>query len=303
MPETSVPTLLTSCLLLLGMSTFIPGQDSAPIPIWSNPAPGALGTAAHDIPTLTPYLPAAEKATGAAIVICPGGGYGGLAGHEGRDYALWLSQRGIAGFVLKYRLGSNGYRHPAMLNDIQRAVRVVRSSAATWKLKSDQIGVMGSSAGGHLAATAATHFTAGDTNAADPIERVSSRPDLAILCYAVISMGPQSHAGSRKNLLGPTPDPALVTLLSNELHVTKDTPPSFLWHTADDAAVPVANSLLFASALSANGVPYELHIYQNGRHGLGLGVKGYDPATTDPTTLLPWTVELDRWLHLRGFAK
>ena len=190
--------------------------------------PARWARADKDIPTLTPFLPAPEKATGAAIVVCPGGGYGGLAGHEGKDYALWLNELGIAAFVLKYRLGSGGYRHPIMLNDAARAIRPVRARAAEWKLDANRIGIMGSSAGGHLASTLLTHFDAGNPNSDDPIEKVSSRPNLGILCYAVISMTNElTHGGSRNNLLGNNPDDELVKLLSNELQVTKETPPTF----------------------------------------------------------------------------
>jgi acetyl esterase/lipase len=295
-------------LVIATISSAVPGyaapEPQPAIPLWTEAAPGALGTdPVKDIPTLTPYLPAPDKATGAAIIVCPGGGYGGLAPHEGRDYALWLTERGITGFVLKYRLGSSGYRHPAMMNDVNRAVRLVRSRAAEWNINPQKIGVMGSSAGGHLASTALTHYDGGQPTATDPVERVSSRPDLGILCYAVISMGPITHGGSKKNLLGDNPSPELVTLLSNELQVTKDTPRTFLWHTRDDPGVKVQNSLEFANALLQNGVPFDLHIYQHGAHGLGLGVRGYKPGVTDPATLLPWTTDLDYWLKLQGFSK
>ena len=202
------------------------------VPALAGGAPGALGKEDKDIPTLTAYMPDPAKATGAAIVICPGGGYGGLAPHEGGQYARFLNEYGIAGFVLKYRLGPDGYRHPAMLHDAARAVRTVRANAGEWKLDPKRIGIMGSSAGGHLASTLLTHFDAGKPDAADPIERQSSRPDLGILCYAVISMGELGHRGSRNNLLGKDPSPELVRELSNELHVTKDTPPCFIWHTS-----------------------------------------------------------------------
>lgn len=279
-------------------------RPQAEFPLWQAAAPGARGTdVAKDVPTLTPFWPAPDKATGAAIVICPGGGYANLAAHEGRDYALWLNERGIAGLVLKYRLGSAGYRHPVMLGDVSRAIRLTRFHAADWQLNPAQIGVMGSSAGGHLASTILTHFDAGSPHAADLVERISSRPDVGILCYAVISMGPLTHVGSKANLLGPNPTPDLVTLLSNEKHVTKETPPCFLWHTADDPVVQVANSLLFAEALSQNGVPFDLHIYQHGQHGLGLGVHGYEPGKTDPARLLPWTHDLEYWLKVQQFTK
>ena len=268
-----------------------------PLPLWPNGAPGALGTADKDIPTLTPYLPEPDQATGAAIVVYPGGGYGGLAPHEGNDYALWLNQHGVAAFVLKYRLGSNGYRHPAMLQDAARAVRLVRANAGEWKVDPKRMGIMGSSAGGHLASTLLTHFDAGDPNAADPVERQSSRPDLGILCYAVITMGQYTHQGSKHNLLGNSPSPELVDLLSNEKQVTKNTPPCFIWHTWEDSAVPVENSLQFAEALRKAGVPFDLHIYQKGGHGMGLADK---PPFAHPH---PWAADCLFWLKVQGFVR
>ncbi len=270
-------------------------QVGEPLPLWPDGAPGALGHAEQDIPTLTPYLPAPDQATGAAMVICPGGGYGGLAPHEGNDYALWFNQHGVTGFVLKYRLGSHGYRHPVMLQDAARAVRLVRARAAQWHLDPKRVGIIGSSAGGHLASTLLTHFDAGNPQATDPIERESSRPDLGILCYAVITLGPFTHQGSRNNLLGPNPAHELVWLLSNELQVTPQTPPCFLWHTADDPVVPVENSLQFAAALRKARVPFDLHIYEHGPHGLGLADK---PPFLHPH---PWTADCLFWLKAHGF--
>ncbi|MEI2727432.1 MAG: alpha/beta hydrolase [Verrucomicrobiota bacterium] len=243
-------------------------------------------------------MPAPEKSTGAAIVICPGGGYGGLAQHEGRSYALWFNEQGIAGFVLKYRLAPNGYHHPAMLQDAARAVRTVRARAEEWKIDPKRIGIIGSSAGGHLASTLVTHFDAGQTNAADAIERVSSRPDLGILCYPVISMGKVTHGGSKKNLLGENPSPELVKELSNELQVTRDTPPCFLFHTAEDTVVSVENALLFADALRQAGVPFALHIYERGRHGIGLGSQPYGSGEQHP-----WTHDCEFWLKQHEFAR
>ena len=269
-----------------------------PIRLWAGAALGALGEADHDIPTITPYLPAADKISGTSIVVCPGGGYGGLAGHEGKDYALYLNHHGITGFVLKYRLGSAGYRHPVMLNDVNRAIRYVRAKSADWKLDPKRIGVMGSSAGGHLASTAVTHHDTGKPDAEDPIERASSRPDLGILCYAVISMGTNTHNGSKNNLLGKEPSADLIKLLSNELQVTKDTPPCFLWHTWEDKAVKVENSLDFAAALQRAGVPFDLHVYQKGGHGIGLGTRDLDPAKWHP-----WSRDLAFWLKVQGFIK
>lgn len=285
-------------LLLLGPAALGYAQTNLVLKLWPDGAPGALGTSDKDIPTLTLYRPAPEKALGAVIVTCPGGGYGGLAEHEGRDYARWLNAHGVAGAVLKYRLGSAGYRHPAMLQDAARAVRLVRANAADWGLDPKRVGIMGSSAGGHLASTLLTHFDAGDATAADPIERQSSRPDLGILCYAVITMGPNTHQGSRNNLLGRNPSPELVRLLSNELQVTPQTPPCFIWHTWEDPAVKVENSLEFALALRRAGVPFDLHIYQKGNHGLGLGSRDYDPAKW-----MDWTRDCISWLRVQGFVK
>ncbi|MDA1277115.1 MAG: alpha/beta hydrolase [Verrucomicrobia bacterium] len=266
-------------------------QSLEPLPIWPGGAPGALGTEPKDIPTLTLYFPKKEDATGAAIVICPGGGYGGLASHEGKDYALWLNEHGIAGFVLKYRLGSGGYRHPRMLEDVSRAVRLVRAKAGGWEIDPHRIGIMGSSAGGHLASTLLTHFDFGKSDSADPIERQSSRPDLGILCYAVITMGEFTHQGSKRNLLGTDPSPELVELLSNERQVTANTPPTFVWHTFEDTAVPVENSLQFAAALRKAGVSFDLHIYEKGRHGIGLA-NGH-----------PWTKDCLFWLKQHNFTR
>jgi acetyl esterase/lipase len=283
---------------LLAWSASAQAQPTNSFPLWPGGAPGALGKEDKDIPTLTPYWPDPAKATGAAVVICPGGGYGGLAPHEGADYARFLNESGIAGFVLKYRLGSAGYRHPAMLQDAARAVRTVRARAGEWKLDPKRVGIMGSSAGGHLASTLLTHFDAGKPDAADPIERQSSRPDLGILCYAVISMGDMGHRGSRNNLLGKDPSPELIRELSNELQVTKDTPPCFIWHTYEDSGVPVENSLQFAEALRKAGVPFDLHVYQKGPHGLGLGTREWNPEKRHP-----WTRDAVFWLQAQGFAK
>lgn len=281
-------------------------EMQAPIPLWPAGAPGARGTNGPDIPALTPYLcesnatglPRQSSATaGAALVICPGGGYQYLASHEGNDYALWLNQHGVTCFVLKYRRGSHGYRHPAMLNDAARAVRWVRAHADEYKIDTKRVGIMGSSAGGHLAATLLTHFDAGDTNSADAVERQSSRPDLGILCYPVISMGEFAHQGSRENLLGKNPSPDLVKLLSNELQVTPNTPPCFLWTTFEDNTVPMENTLRFAEALRKNHVPFDLHVYQKGGHGMGLKDK---PPFVNPH---PWAGDCLFWLKAQDFVK
>jgi acetyl esterase/lipase len=294
--------------LLVGLVTTSSAQFTNSFPLWPGGAPGALGNGTNDVPTLTPFLPDPAKATGltrrsnakavAAIVICPGGGYGGLADHEGSQYARWFNELGIAGFVLKYRLGSAGYRHPAMLNDAARALRTVRARGSEWNVDPKRIGIIGSSAGGHLASTLLTHFDAGQPDSTDPIERVSSRPDLGILCYPVITMGEFTHAGSKKYLLGENPAPELVKQLSNELQVTKDTPPCFIWHTWEDNVVPVENSLQFAGRLRQAGARFDLHIYERGSHGLGLGSRQYGGGERHP-----WTRDCAFWLKERGFTK
>lgn len=289
---------LTVMTLALATTFQALAQEPQAIPLWPAAAPGALGNASKDIPTLTAYLPKPELASGAAVVICPGGGYGGLADHEGMGYARWLNTQGIAGFVLKYRLGSAGYRHPVMLNDAARAVRLVRARAAEWQVDAKRVGIMGSSAGGHLASTLLTHFDAGSATAADVVERQSSRPDLGILCYPVITMGPNTHQGSKTNLLGKEPSAELVQSLSNELQVTPQTPPCFLWHTWEDGAVKVENTLDFAYALRRAGVHFDLHIYEKGAHGQGLGSREYDPAKW-----LDWTRDCASWLKVQGFGK
>ena len=293
------PAIVRRIFIIAGyfcvMVQFCSGQNV--IRLWQDAAPGALGTAEKDIPTLTVTQPDSGKSTGAAIVICPGGGYEHLASHEGEDYAKFLAMHGVAGFVLKYRLGSDGYRYPAIFEDAQRAFKVVRSRAATWHIDPDKIGIMGSSAGGHLAATLLTHFSAGNPASSDSVERVSSRPDFGILCYPVISMGSLTHEGSRRNLLGDNPPPNLVDLLSNENHVTPETPPCFIWHTSEDKTVSVQNSLLFAEALAKHKIPFELHIYEQGRHGLGLADK-YPFAHVHP-----WATELLRWLEVQGVVR
>jgi acetyl esterase/lipase len=272
-------------------------QETAPqtVRLWAGDAPGAQGATDEDVPALTIYSPAAGKANGAAVVVCPGGGYAHLAPHEGKPIAEWLNTLGVTGFVLRYRLAPH-YHHPAMMNDVNRAIRYVRAHAADWNLDPHRIGVLGFSAGGHLASTAATHYDKGDPNAADPVERVSSRPDLAVLVYPVITMThPFTHDGSRQNLLGKEPDEALVNLMSNEKQVTPDTPPTFLLHTADDAVVPMENSLLFAMACHKANVPVELHVFPHGPHGIGLG--GNDPV------LSRWPELCAAWFKARGFLQ
>lgn len=269
------------------------GAEPVSLPLWPDTVPGAKGKEPADVPTLTVYAPPAGTGNGAAIVVCPGGGYGALADHEGAPVARWLNTLGVTGIVLKYRLGPR-YHHPAMLNDAARAIRTVRARAREWNLDPTRIGILGFSAGGHLASTAATHFDNGHATSADSIERESSRPDLAVLIYPVISLEtPHAHLGSRRNLLGENPTPDLVHSLSNETQVTARTPSTFLIHTADDAAVPMENSLLFALACRKAGVPVELHVYETGAHGFGLG--GSDPILSD------WPARCAAWMKRRGF--
>lgn len=259
----------------------------APLRLWPGDAPLARGSAAEDIPALTPYLSPEARVRG-AVVVCPGGGYSHFGDHEGHGYALWLASRGIHAFVLRYRLGSKGYRHPAMWTDAARAVRWVRSQAARWNIPRDRIAIMGSSAGGHLAAHLLTQWDPGDPGAADPVERESCRPDLGVLCYPVVTLlDPLANAGSRRNLLGDPPPEALCRALSVERNVTAETPPCFLWHCVDDTAVAVENSLLFAQALRRAQVPFELHLYERGGHGGGLRIQ--------PT----WAAALLDWLAAR----
>jgi acetyl esterase/lipase len=291
---------------LLGTALFAQDTNTPPasandtnsvIALWPGETPNALGNAEKDVPTLTRFIPEEQSANGSAMIICPGGAYGALAPHEGRDYARWLSGHGITCFVLKYRLGTDGYHYPVQLQDVTRAIRLVRSRAAVWKLNPNRIGIIGSSAGGHLASLAMTRFDAGNSNATDVVERESSRPDIAVLCYPVITMGKFAHAGSKKNLLGPNAQLSVVDEASTELHVSKGAPPCFIWSTDEDTTVPIENSLEFAAALRKASVPFELHVYQHGKHGQGLGSKDYDPSKW-----LPWVAECTRWLKEQGFV-
>lgn len=242
-----------------------------PIVLWPGGAPGAVGTVDVDIPTLTPYTPRTPVATGTSVIVCPGGAYWALAmDHEGQQIAEFLNELGVTAFVLKYRLGPR-YRNPAMLQDAHRAIRYVREHVQEYGLRSDRIGIMGFSAGGHLASTAATHIVLGNPTAVSPIERLSTRPDFLILCYPVVTLIERwVHQGSRDNLLGTRQHPDLLHGMSNERQVTKDTPPTFLFHTDGDTGVPAENSVMFYLALRRAGVPAELHIYEHGKHGLGL---------------------------------
>ncbi len=288
----------TGCMASDEMTSETVAPTGAAIALWPEGAPGSLGSRDVDTPTLTPWLAPAETATGAAFVVLPGGGYHTLAPHEGADYARWLNEMGISAFVVKYRLGSAGYHHPAMLNDAARAMRMVRANAKEWGVDPGRVGIIGSSAGGHLASTVLTHFNAGDPGSTDTIERQTSRPDLGILCYPVITMGKHTHKGSKENLLGEKPSADLAKFLSNETRVTSSTPPTFIFHTADDTVVPVENALLFSSALATADVPFELHVYPHGKHGIGLGSREWNPQERHP-----WTEACEAWLREHRFAR
>src|SRR6185369_2462939 len=231
-----------------------------------------------------------------AVVVCPGGAYARLASnHEGRQVAAYFNSLGMAAFVLRYRLGPR-YHHPVELHDAQRAIRLLRFRAAEWQLDPGRIGIIGFSAGGHLAMTASTMFDAGDAHASDPIDRVSSRPDFAVLAYPVISMtAAWTHQGSKQNLLGADADSRLAQQLSGELAVTKDTPQTFIFHTNEDTVVPAENSLQYFLALRRAGVPAEMHVFEKGPHGVGLA--------NDQPSLSPWSALLATWLRGRGIVK
>lgn len=297
MTRSRVPLLLAVLLLLQAVSLLgAENREPKTILIWPDGAPGALGNEDLDQPTLTLYPVDSAINTGSAVVICPGGGYAMVAiDHEGHQLARWFNSIGVSAFILRYRLGMR-YHHPAPLQDVQQAIRYVRVSADDWGIDPDRIGVMGFSAGGHLASTAGTHFDGGDPVAREPIARTSSRPDFMILVYPVISFTTSyTHQGSKRHLLGEDPDPGLVESLSNELQVTAATPPTFLIHADDDGGVPPENSILFYLALKKAGIPTELHVYRKGGHGFGL-------ASQD-AVLNSWSGQLRNWLLGMGLLR
>jgi acetyl esterase/lipase len=268
-----------------------------PIPLWPGVAPGTIGDAkrahepaAKESPNLVPF-PLKDGTPRAAVIVCPGGGYGVRAAHEGEPVALWLNSLGIAAFVCHYRVAP--FRHPVPLGDAQRAVRLVRARAAEWHVDPARIGMLGFSAGGHLACAAA-NFGEDAREHADPIERQASRLQACIACYPVISYGEHGHRGSFANLLGEGADPAVAQRLSLETSVTAGNPPTFIWHTADDAAVSVQNPLLYAAALARQRVPVSLHVYPRGPHGLGLAQEFAGMARG-------WTGACAEWLAEIGF--
>ncbi len=271
-------------------------KDGEVLPLWPGGAPGAQGTADADVPALTVFLPRTMTANTPAMIVCPGGGYSNLASnHEGRQVANYLNSLGMAAFVLRYRLGPR-YHHPIELGDAQRAIRTVRSHAADWRIDPSRIGIMGFSAGGHLAMSASTWPETVNATANDAIDRAASRPDFAVLGYPVISMtAAWTHKGSKRNLLGDEPDEALAKKLSGELAVTKDTPPTFIFQTNEDSTVPAENAVQYYLALRQAGVPAEMHVFEKGPHGVGL-------ANNDPA-LSAWSGLLTNWLRVRGVIK
>jgi acetyl esterase/lipase len=279
-----------------------PSRAGVVEPLWPQGAPGAKGTTAADTPTVETFLPAAGKANGAAVVICPGGGYGGHAYlKEGTAVAQWMNTLGVAAFVLKYRLGPT-YRHPIEMGDAQRALRWVRSNAARFAVDTTRVGILGFSAGGHLAATASTHYDNGNPSASDPVDRHPCRPAFSILIYPVITMDLTfTHMGSRNNLLGPSPSQALVDDLSNEKQVTAKTPPAFLVHTRDDNVVPVKNAQVYVDSCKKKGVPVEYREYANGPHGFGLA-DGKNTAPNLPA-VATWTGYAAQWMEASGFFR
>jgi acetyl esterase/lipase len=297
------PRVLTAAALALAIATrvqaqtpLLPIQDGQVLRLWSGEAPGALGADASDIPTIAVYLPRTMPQNAPAAIVCPGGSYTNLASnHEGRQVANYLNSLGMAAFVLRYRLGPR-YHHPIELGDAQRAIRTLRAHAAEWRIDPARIGIVGFSAGGHLAMSASTLFDAGNPRADDVVDRAGSRPDFTVLGYPVISMtAAWTHQGSKRNLLGENPDPELAKRLSGELAVTKETPPTFIFQTNEDTVVPAENSVHFYLALRQAGVPAEMHVFEKGPHGVGLA--------NDNPALSAWSALLANWLRGRGIIK
>jgi acetyl esterase/lipase len=296
-----LPVLLVLAVMTSGSAAGqalppMPIQDGQVIPLWSGGAPGALGAGESDIPAVTVYLPRTVAPNTPAMIVCPGGGYRALAAnHEGRQVASYLNSLGFAAFVLRYRLGPR-YQHPIELGDAQRAIRLVRSHQADWRIDPSRVGIIGFSAGGHLAMTASTRFDAGNASAPDTLDRLSSRPDFVVLGYPVISMTEEwTHKGSRTSLLGDNPDPELAKSLSGERAVTRETPPTFLFQTNEDTSVPAENAVYYYLALRKAGIPSELHVFEKGPHGVGLA--------NDDAALSEWSKLLANWLRVRKLIK
>ncbi|MFP6580921.1 MAG: alpha/beta hydrolase [Candidatus Hydrogenedentota bacterium] len=287
-------SVLVIGIVVLSLASVACAETLEPIVLWPNGAPGAEGNRDRDVPQIVPWIP--EQGNGAALVVAPGGGYGGLTDdHEGKQIAEWLNSHGIAAFVLRYRHGPH-YGHPYPWLDAQRAIRTVRVLASEWGIDPDKIGMVGFSAGGHLTATMGTQNDVGDVNSQDPVERFSSRPDFLVLGYPVITMtDPHTHRGSRRNLLGTKPSAEMIEKMSAENNVTAETPPTFLFHTTEDKSVDVENPIGFYLALQEHEVPTEFHIYEQGRHGLGLA--------KDNPAMSAWPDQCITWLKVRGFLE
>jgi len=281
-------------VMLLFGSTCANATEPKQFFLWEQNVPNALGNEDKDKPKITVWFPDADKSVGTAVVICPGGGYGGLAmDHEGTQIAEWLNSFGVTAAVLDYRHRNKGYGHPNPMLDAQRAIRMVRAHAKTWNIDSAKIGIIGFSAGGHLASTAAVHFE-DHPNPMDDIDKVSCRPDFAILCYPVILFdSPYTHRGSMRKLIGNDAPAELIEFYSTEKQVTAKTPPTFQFTTDEDVGVPSENSIEFYLALRKHKVSAELHIYQKGQHGLGLA-KGTAGSET-------WSELCRIWLKNNGF--
>ena len=289
-------------LVLMLLMAFVLGDpvratEPVEFPLWVEGAPGDSLTGKAVVPTLTVYLPDGAKSVGLGMVVAPGGGYAHLAmDHEGKQIADWLNENGMAAFVLQYRHAPD-YGHPVPHMDASRAMRTVRARASEWGISPNRIGMIGFSAGGHLTATLATQYTAGDVASADLIERVSSRPDYVVLMYPVITMtDPYTHKETRKNLLGENPSTEMIAKMSAEMNVDEKTPPAFIFFTQDDQAVPVQNGLMYYTALCEHHVPAEMHIYRHGPHGVGLATN--DPIlNTWPDLFLAWLKALPETPH------
>lgn len=286
-----------ACAVILSASLSLASAQE--ILLWPTGAPGAKGALSTDKPSITPFP--ASRPNGAAMVIFPGGAYAGLASdHEGQQPAKWLAGLGVSAFVVKYRLGAQGYRHPIEMGDGQRAIRWVRANAARYGIDTARVGVMGFSAGGHMASTVSTHFDGGDPSAADSIERHGCRPGFSVLGYPVITMDRTfTHLQSRENLIGTNPSQGLVDSLSNEKQVTAKTPPGFLFHSTDDNVVKIKNSIVYYDSLLKRGVAAKMMTFDHGGHGYGMA-DGKGGAPNDPALHI-WTDTLVKWLDARGF--
>ena len=288
-------TLLPLLLFFLA-AVLVEGAEPFPVLLWEGGAPNALGTEEKDKPRITVWLPDNDKATGTGVVVCPGGGYRNLAmDHEGKQIAEWFNSFGVAAFILEYRHSGKGYGHPNPLLDVQRAIRIVRFRAGEWGVQPTAIGVMGFSAGGHLASTALTHFTAVE-KPIDEIDKVDCRPNFGILCYPVIMFGNEfTHKGSQANLIGTDASQELIDCYSNEKQVTEKTPPTFIFFTDEDKVVPPEHGIAFYTALRKHQVPVELHIFQKGKHGVGLAVGQIGNEL--------WPELCKAWMRNNGFIK